>query len=413
MSTAYADTDNIETGRGRAGVLRSRAFRLLWTAQFAALLAGVFNYVAVAWLALQLSGSNLVMGSLLAAASVPQAVLMLLGGATSDRFSPRTTLLGAGLVRGAVVGLVALLTVSQTVQLWQLFVAAVLVGATTAFAVPASSALLPRLVASDDLEAGNSLMNLGRTSALILGPAAAGVVIAAAGAGTALAADAAASVLGSLLVLLLPAVAGGGATSPGSPLHAVRDGVLHVWRDVPLRVILLVLAVLNLFVLGAVEVGLPALAYARFSEGSLALGSAFGAWGVGSTLGTIGAGLRSAPRRFGWFIIGVVAVLGLGIAAAGVAQTLPLLLGVMVVLGVVEGASTTYIISWMQRRTDPSMQGRVMSLAMLASVGLEPVALAVAGGMATRDLGLLFWAAAIAIELTALLASFSRAVRRV
>jgi hypothetical protein len=85
----------------------------------------------------------------------------------------------------------------------------------------------------------------------------------------------------------------------------------------------------------------------------------------------------------------------------------------MVVVGVVEGAGTTYIISWMQRRTDPGMQGRVMSLALLSSVGLQPVALALAGVVAAHDLGLLFWGSAAAIEVTALLAGLSRSVRRI
>jgi hypothetical protein len=101
-----------------------------------------------------------------------------------------------------------------------------------------------------------------------------------------------------------------------------------------------------------------------------------------------------------------------GIAAAGLAPSLPTLIGVMVALGFVEGGGTTYLLSWMQRRTDASMQGRVMSIAMLASVGLEPVALAVAGAVAAQDLSLLFWASAAAIELTALAAAFSRSVRR-
>jgi hypothetical protein len=144
----------------------------------------------------------------------------------------------------------------------------------------------------------------------------------------------------------------------------------------------------------------------------VALGSAFAAWGLGSTLGSLVAAARPAPSRFGWLMVGAVAALGAGIAAAGVAPTLPVLLAVMAVVGVVEGAASTYIISWMQRRTDPSMQGRVMSLAMLASVGLEPVALAAAGVVATRELGLLFWGSAVAIEVTALLASFSRSVRQ-
>jgi MFS family permease len=68
---------------GRSHCLRPRSY--------ASLLAGFFNYVAVAWLVLQLTGSNLAVGAVLAAASVPLALFMLLGGAVSDRFSPRTT----------------------------------------------------------------------------------------------------------------------------------------------------------------------------------------------------------------------------------------------------------------------------------------------------------------------------------
>jgi MFS family permease len=311
------------------------------------------------------------------------------------------------------VGVLAVLTGTHSIQLWQLFAGAVLVGATTAFFLPASTSMLPRLVAEDQLEAGNALLNISRTAAIVLGPAAAGVVVAAAGAGWALGADAAGSVLAGLLVLLLPAGGRASGTSMTNPLADIRDGVLHVWGDVPLRATLLVMAALNLFAIGAVLVGLPALAYQRFSQGAIALGTTFAAWGIGSTLGSLGAGARPAPARFGRVMIGVVALLGAGIAATGLAPTLPVLLAVMVVVGVVEGAGTTYLISWMQRRTDAGMQGRVMSLAMFSSVGLEPLGLVTAGALASRYLGLLFWASAAAIELTALAAALSRSVRRV
>jgi MFS family permease len=416
MSTLYADADNKTPSPPVSplrAVLRSRSYLVLWIAQFASLMAGFFNFVAVAWLTLQLTGSNLAVGSVLAAASVPLAVLMLLGGALSDRFSPRSTMLVAGVARGVVVGVLAVLTWTHSVQLWELFAGAVLVGATSAFFVPASTSMLPRLVAADQLEAGNALLNISRTAAIVLGPAAAGVVVAAAGAGWALGADAAGSVLAGLLVLLLPAGGRPSGTSMTNPLADIRDGVLHVWGDVPLRATLLVMAALNLFAIGAVLVGLPALAYQRFSQGAVALGTTFAAWGIGSTLGSLGAGARPAPARFGWVMIGVVALLGAGIAATGLAPTLPVLLAVMVVVGVVEGAGTTYLISWMQRRTDAGMQGRVMSLAMFSSVGLEPLGLVTAGALASRYLGLLFWASAAAIELTALAAAFSRSVRRV
>src|SRR5262249_34749085 len=103
MSTVYADTDNTptevvaETPASRWQVLRSRASLTLLAAQFVSLLGDFFNYVAVAWLVLELTGSNLAVGGVLAAASIPRAVLMLLGGAVSDRFSPRASMIAGGL----------------------------------------------------------------------------------------------------------------------------------------------------------------------------------------------------------------------------------------------------------------------------------------------------------------------------
>jgi MFS family permease len=378
---------------------------------FAAMMAGFFHYVAVAWLTLQLTGSNLAVGSVLAAAAVPQALFMLLGGAISDRFTPRSTIVTASLARGLVMVVLSALTLNHSVQLWQLFAGAVLVGATQAFFFPASTSMVPRLLAPDQLEAGNALFNVSRTAAILLGPAAAGVVVAAVGAGFALAVDAAGSVLAGLLVLPLPVGDRSSGRPRTNPLVDMRDGVLHVLHDVPLRATLLVIAVLNFFALGAVEVGLPALAYQRLSQGAIALGTTFAAWGLGSAFGSIAAAARRAPRRFGWGMVVLVALIGAGVAAAGVAPNLPVLLTVMVLLGAIEGAGTTYLISWMQRRTDPSMQGRVMSLVIFSSVGVEPVALAIAGSLAARNLGLLFWASAAAIEVTALAASLSPSVR--
>lgn len=455
----YADPAVAERTRPPlVAVLGSPPYLLLWTAQFASLVAGFFNYVAVAWLVLQLTGSTLAVGSVLAAASIPTALFMLLGGAISDRYSPRATMLLAGLVRGLVMALVAALTLAHLVQFWELLAAAVLVGTTTAFFVPASTSMVPRLVAPDQLPAGNALLNLSRTVAMVMGSASAGVVVAAVGAGTGLAVDAGASALAALLVVPLPVAArptsgthatlgapvGSGSSAGGvtggvatevwgevatevageagratantsasrSTLGDIRDGLAYAWRDAQLRFTLLVVAVLNFGAMGAIEVGLPALAHARLSEGAAALGVTFAAWGIGSTAGSLFAGTRPLPARFGWFMVVTVAFMGVGVAAIGLAPTLPALVAVMVLLGLVEGVATTYLLSWMQARTDSAMQGRVMAIAMLASVGLEPIALAAAGAVAAHSLGLLFWASAAIVEITAVGASLSPSVRR-
>ncbi|HLX34316.1 MAG TPA: MFS transporter [Candidatus Limnocylindrales bacterium] len=417
MSTSYMDSVNTKAGPDAsarspmAAVLTSRPYQLLWTAQFASLLAGFFNYIAVSWLALQLTGSTVAVGAVLAAASIPMAVLMLGSGVASDRFTPRATMIAAGLIRGALVAIIAGLTIAGAIQLWELIAAAVVVGATTAFFIPAGQAMLPRIVSGQQLQAGNAVLNLSRTGAMVLGSAAAGVVVAAIGAGAALAVDAAASVFAALVLVPLPAGDRSPRTAARSALADIREGIDYVWRDVPLRVTLIGIAVINLAALGAIEVGLPALAFQRFGESSGVLGAAFAAWGIGSTVGAIAAGVRPAPTRVGRFLLASVVLTGAGIGAIGLAPTLPILVVVMILNGIVEGASTTVLLTWLQRRTDPALQGRAMSLAMFASTGLEPLALAAAGAIAASGLGLLFWGATAVIELTAGGAASRRSIR--
>jgi hypothetical protein len=54
-----------------------------------------FNYIATAWLVLQLTGSGLALGSVLVVQALPRAVLMVVGGALADRISSRLTMLGS------------------------------------------------------------------------------------------------------------------------------------------------------------------------------------------------------------------------------------------------------------------------------------------------------------------------------
>lgn len=414
MSTVYADADNIvQPDRGASArwqVLHSRPYLLLLTAQFASLLGDFFNYVAVAWLVLELTGSNLAVGAVLAAASIPRAVLMLLGGAVSDRFSPRTSMLAGGIARAVVMGVLALLALSGTVQLWHLFVGSFLIGIVAAFFLPASTSMLPRVVASDQLEAGNAFMSLSRFGATVLGPALAGVVVAAVGAGAALAVDAAGYALAGLLVTLLPSTRMASDGPHKSALQDIWDGIVHVWNDVPLRTVLIVIAVVNFLGLPGVQVGLPALAYERFDQGAVALGAGFAAFGLGAVAGALAASAVPAPRLI-WVMVGTVVLFGAGLAGAGLAPNLALLLLALAVMGIVAGASNPYMISWLQRRTDPSMQGRVMSLVMLASVGLEPPGLALGGIVASYNVGLLFWGAGALIALTGLAVILNRSVR--
>jgi hypothetical protein len=191
----------------------------------------------------------------------------------------------------------------------------------------------------------------------------------------------------------------------------IAAGFRYAWADIGIRVTLIMIAVIDFAANGALGVGLPTLVHGRFSAGAAGFGILLGAWGIGATAGALGAGFVPPPRRFGWLIILLSAWLGIGIGAVGLVPSLLPAALLMGISGVGTGVVNTYGISWLQRRTDSAMQGRVMSLVMLASMGLTPVAYAVSGTIANVNPTLLFLIAGGLMLLCSAGAAASRSVR--
>jgi hypothetical protein len=415
--SATSPHSGVDIRQSRWAVLSYGPFRNLWVASSLSLIGDFFSYVAIAWLVLQLTGSSLALGSVLVVQAIPRGVLMLVGGAISDRVSPRVAMLASMGLRVALVAPLAVVVLTGHVQMWEVYGISFVFGVVDAFFMPASSSILPRLVADHQLEAGNAVLNVSAQVAIVLGPTLAGVVVATAGTGWAFAADAACFAVGAIFVLWLPKAAtdkSGGSTrsKPGLGSQIVA-GFRYAWADVGIRSLLLVIAALDFAAGGAIGVGLPTLAHGRFGAGAAGLGILLGAWGVGATAGALGSGMVKRPERMGWLIVGVCAWLGITIGAVGLIPTLAPAAVVMAIAGFSSGAVNTFGISWLQRRTDPAMQGRVMSLVMLASVGLVPVAYALSGAIADLNPTALFLGAGALMLATAAVAATSRTLRSI
>jgi hypothetical protein len=395
-------------------VFSSGSFRKLWVATTLSLFGDFFSYIAMAWLVLQLTGSSLALGSVLVVQALPRAVLMVVGGALADRISPRLTMLGSMGLRALVVTPLAVLVLSGRVQMWEVYAIAVVFGVVDAFYMPARSSILPRVVADHELEPGNAVLNVTAQTSVILGPVLGGVIVAVLGLGWAFAGDAACFAIGFLFILWLPAAArrAPGETHPDGGLRGqIAAGFRYAWADVGIRVTLIVIAVVDFAANGALGVGLPTLAHGRFAAGAAGLGILFGAWGVGATAGALGAGFVPPPKRFGWLIVALCLWLGLGITGVGLVPSLVPAAVLMAFSGVSTGVVNTYAVSWLQRRTDPAMQGRVMSLVMLASMGLTPLAYGASGAIADVNPTLLFLIAGGMILLCAAGTAASHTVR--
>src|SRR4029079_4588125 len=102
-----------------------------------------FYLIALPWLVLQLTGSKVALGTVLMLAAVPRAVLILMGGAISDRSSPRRIMFITAFARTILVAAIAALLWMNSIALWHVYVLSFLFGLADAFGIPALMAILP------------------------------------------------------------------------------------------------------------------------------------------------------------------------------------------------------------------------------------------------------------------------------
>ena len=412
-----------ETARvSPASVLKIRNFRLLWIGEGISLLGDQFFLIALPWLVLSLTGKALAVGTVLATAGIPRALFMLLGGALTDRFTPRRLMINSNVVRMALTALLAGLVLTNLIQLWMLYVFALLFGLADAFFFPAQTSIVPQLVGKEQLQAGNAMIQGTATLSLFVGPVLAGTLISwldggathsASGVALAFALDSL-SFLGSIGMLsMMKNVNAPSESGESSVLQSIREGLVFVWNDSTLKIVFALVAGINLLVVGPVFVGVPVIARMRFAEGAAAFGLIMSVFGGGSLLGIVLAGIlpRPAPRRLGTVLLMVMSVMGIGLAVIGIAATTLVAALASLAMGTANGYNNVLLITWLQRRIAPDMTGRMMSLFMFAGVGLNPISTALAGALIGLNPTVLLAVAGSLMTIFTLSAAFSPAVR--
>ncbi len=426
MSIVDQGLDGSRRGTLRA-VLSNRAFRFLWAGQGTSYLGDQFYLIALSWLVLQLTGDALTLGTVLATGGVPRAVLMVLGGAITDRFSPRIVMILSDLGRMLLTALLAAAVLAGAVELWSLYLFALAFGSLSGLFMPASSAIVPRILDTHSLQAGNALVQATGQVAAFVGPLLAGGTIAlfagtvessrdSTGIALSFAIDSltfCVSVVTLWLIGPLPSneIPSGDAGARIDMLSSIYSGFRYVWRNSLLLTVLTAVAVMNLLLTGPLLVGIPVLAATRLPEGAAALGIIMSAFGGGNLVGYLVAGSLPRPKHLGVLVPFILASFGLILGATGVLVSTPLLSSLLFLLGVGNGYLTIVLFTWLQQRTPQDLMGRMMSLLLFANMGLLPLSQALAGTALNWSLTGLFLGAGSLVMVAAALLSLSRELR--
>ncbi len=369
--------------------LRQRNFRLFWCGQTVSLTGSYMQSIGQAWLVLELTHSAFQLGLVGALQSLPVLLFSLVGGVLADRWPKRRVLLWTRSAAMVQALLLWALIATGTVQLWHVYVLALLLGLTNCLGRPTGQAFVVELVGRADLPnamaLNSSLSNLTR----IVGPGLGGVIIAAGGVAT----------LFLLNALSFIAVIVGLALIKSRELHAqaprhtdagarqttwqsLREGVAYVWNTPAVSLVILVAGLVLLF--GSnFDVVLPFFATDVLHVGARGFGFLSAAAGAGSLIASLWLAWSNGRPTVRRVLIGAL-VFGVLEAVFAVSRVYPLSLALIASVGAAEIAFATVAMTMLQTAAPDHLRGRVMSVCILFFDGSLPLGYLLMGWLSGR-----------------------------
>jgi MFS family permease len=362
-------------------VFRHRNYRLFFSGQLVSLMGTWMQTVAQAWLVYSLTHSTFLLGVTSFCSMVTVFFMASLGGMIADRVDRRKMLIVTQSLAMLQAALLAVLTLTGTVQVWEIIALAFGLGLVNSVDVPTRQAMTLDMVGREDLRHAIALNSMMFNLARVIGPSIAGALIAVVGEGVCFGFNALsfAAVLTSLILMRLPQRP---IRPSGHPLRQVIEGYRYSWNSPVIRTALLLSAVSSMF--GAAYLTMLA-AFARdvLHGTSTSYGTLMTAVGAGALFGAF-----FLPRiRERWMAMApVIACLAFGLSLIAFSQTHVLWLSIVLLLPtacslmLLGGTNNTNI----QIAADEEYRGRVISHYTQCFMGMMPWGSLVLGWVASH-----------------------------
>jgi MFS family permease len=297
---------------------------------------------------------------------VPLVLFGLYGGALADTVDRRVMVIATEAASGVLVAVLLVNSALPHPQLWLLYVVAMLLAVADGLQRPSLDAMIPRVVAHDQLAAAGALNSVKWQLGSIVGPAIGGVLLSAGGAVIAYGVDVVSFAISVALLWQVRSIRVDDDANERASLSHIVDGMRYAWSRKDL--------------MGTYAVDLIAMVFAfpyalfPFLAADLnapwALGLLYAAPAVGSLIVTATSGWTSLIHRHGRAIVLAAAVWGAGIAAVGLTSTLWIVLVFLAIAGAADMVSGIFRgVMWNQTIPD-EVRGRMAGIELLSySIG--------------------------------------------
>lgn len=381
--------------------MRHPNYRRFWFGQIGSLVGAWMQSVALPWLVLQLGGSPLQLGLVMAFMFGPSMVLAPLGGVLADRVDKRRMLIAVNTIAMVQASTLFILALTGVVEIWHVYLLALVAGFVNAVEMPVRQSFVAELVPREDLVNAIALTSTSFNLSRVVGPAVAAVTIAVFGVAINFGVNALSflSVITGLLLIRTDALHRVPRPARFPSIRASLGEGLRYARATPTVLWPLVL-------LGGVsalamnfQTLLPLFVRDALAMGSSGYAALFAAMGAGSLAGSLTLAFMTSQRPLVRLIVGGGA--GLVVLAFGLGFVRAPLIAVPVVIGIgfASMLMTNTVNVTIQNSVPDALRGRVMSLYVTVFAGSAPIGGLFAGALAEA------WGAAAAFSIGAALAS--------
>jgi MFS family permease len=363
--------------------LRHRNFQLFFAGQLISLVGTWMQTVAQSWLVYRLTGSTLLLGTVAFASQIPVFLVAPIGGTVADRANRHRVVISTQVASMVLALILALLTLTHRVQVWQIMVLAAGLGVVNAFDIPARQAFLMDMVGREDLMNAIALNSSMFNGARVIGPAVAGILVAWVGEGWCFFANAVSyiAVIAGLLMMKLEHRAR--LANQGSPIAHIVEGFRFVLHTAPIRAILLLLGLVSLVGM-PYSVLMPVFANQVLHGGARELGMLMGATGVGALLGALSLATRVGVKGLGRVIALCAGGFGASLILFAFSKMFWLSMLLLVPVGFTMMAQMASSNTLLQTMVPDHLRGRVIAVYSMMFMGMAPFGAFFAGALANR-----------------------------
>lgn len=357
-------------------------YRRMLSAFIIASVGSFMMQTSLGWLVLEQTNSPGLLGLAGAAFWMPSLFLAAIAGVLADRLDRRRLLVITN-ASAAVVGLVlAALTTLGVIEYWHVLVLSLLLGLTFTIQQPASQAVMSSIVPREALGSAIALNSAQFNLLRIFAPAIAGLLIAAGALDLGFWVNAVALGIVAWLIAGIAIPSTKDADRAQAAIWTdLRDGIRHVGSSRILATIVLLPAVPALLVLNY-NTFIPVYARDILAVGPQGIGLLTGAVGVGALAGALSLAFLRPSGGSGRLVVGSMIIVGIALTTFAVSRNLAVSMVALLLIGAfqVQFYSTTNVL--IQVLVPARLRGRILSLYLLTSIGIIPVANLAGGAIA-------------------------------